>query len=307
MEYDYVPLPKRNPLKWPEGKRLALILTLNLEYWDLVKDTTDPYYAGGPPVLPDPLPGNVPDFHNFSWREYGQRVGIWRMLDVFDAAGVPAGFTMNAKMGLERRDVIDAVLERGWELVAHNYEQGDLLTNYQFDRAAEAELIDKTLEVYEQVVGKPARGWLSSSLRGTSQTADILAERGLIFFCDYMNDEQPYLIRTPAGPIVSTPYSVEINDFTFFHRRGMSTDQVLDLLKEQFDQLYLEGATSGRLMNVGLHPHVVGHPYRVRAIREFLEYAKSFDDVWWTTREEIASWYLENHEHHIPNQDRPVD
>ncbi len=306
MEYDYVPLPKRNPLKWPDGKRLALILTLNLEYWDLVKDTTDPYYAGGPPVLPDPLPGNVPDFHNFSWREYGQRVGIWRMLDVFDVAGVPAGFTMNAKMGLERRDVIDAVLERGWELVAHNYEQGDLLTNYQFDREAEAKLIDKTLEVYEQVVGKPARGWLSSSLRGTSQTADILAERGLIFFCDYMNDEQPYLIRTPAGPIVSTPYSVEINDFTFFHRRGMSTDQVLDLLKEQFDQLYLEGATSGRLMNVGLHPHVVGHPYRVRAIREFLEYAKSFDDVWWATREDIASWYLENHEHHIPNQDRPA-
>ena len=211
---------------------------------------------------------------------------------------MPAGFTMNAKMGLERREIIDAVLERGWELVAHNYEQGDLLTNYQFDRAAEAELIGKTLDVYEKVVGKPARGWLSSSLRGTSQTADILAEKGLIFFCDYMNDEQPYLIRTPSGPIVSTPYSVEINDFTFFHRRGMSTDQVLDLLKEQFDQLYLEGETSGRLMNVGLHPHVVGHPYR--AIREFLEYAKSFDGVWWATREDIASWYLENHEHHIP-------
>ncbi len=301
MEYDFVPLPKRRPLKWPNGARVALILTLNLEYWDLVKDTTDPYYAGGPPVLPDPLPGNIPDYHNFSWREYGQRVGIWRLFDTFDAAGVPAGCTMNAKMGLERREIIDAVLDRGWELVAHNYEQGDLLTNYQFDRAAEAELIGKTLEVYERVVGKPARGWLSSSLRGTSQTADILAENGLIFFCDYMNDEQPYLIRTPSGPIVSTPYSVEINDFTFFHRRGMSTDQVLGLLKEQFDQLYLEGATSGRLMNVGLHPHVVGHPYRVRAIREFLEYAKSFDGVWWATREDIASWYLENHEHHIPS------
>ncbi len=301
FDYDYVPLPERAPLKWPNGARVALILTLNLEYWDLVKDTTDPYYAGGPPVLPDPLPGNIPDYHNFSWREYGQRVGIWRLFDTFDAAGVPAGCTMNAKMGLERREIIDAVLDRGWELVAHNYEQGDLLTNYQFDRAAEAELIGKTLEVYERVVGKPARGWLSSSLRGTSQTADILAENGLIFFCDYMNDEQPYLIRTPSGPIVSTPYSVEINDFTFFHRRGMSTDQVLGLLKEQFDQLYLAGATSGRLMNVGLHPHVVGHPYRVRAIREFLEYAKSFDGVWWATREDIASWYLENHEHHIPS------
>ena len=114
--------------------------------------------------------------------------------------------------------VLQAALDRGWELVAHNYEQGDLLTNYHFDRAAEADLIDRALQVYEQVVGKPARGWLSSSLRSTTQTADILVERGLSFICDYMNDEQPYLIQTPGGPIVSTPYSVEINDFTFFER-----------------------------------------------------------------------------------------
>ena len=300
MDYDYVPMPARLPLKWPNGARVALILTINLEYWDLLKDSSAPYYAGGPPVIPDPVPGNIPDFPNFSWREYGQRVGVWRMIDTFDEVGVPAGCTMNAKMGLERRSVIDAAKERGWELVAHNYEQGDLLTNYHFDKAAEADLIDKALDVYEQVVGKPARGWLSSSLRSTTQTADILAERGLIFFCDLMNDEQPYLIRTPGGPIVSTPYSVEINDFTFFHRRGMSTTDALDVLKEQFDQLYREGALSGRLMNVGLHPHVAGHPYRIRALREFLEYAKSHDDVWWATREDIASWYLENHESHIP-------
>jgi len=300
MDYDYVPMPARLPLKWPNGARVALILTINLEYWDLLKDSSDPYYAGGPPVIPDPVPGNIPDFPNFSWREYGQRVGVWRMIDTFDEVGVPASCTMNAKMGLERRATIDAAKERGWELVAHNYEQGDLLTNYHFDKAAEAELIDKALDVYEQVVGKSARGWLSSSLRSTTQTADILAERGLIFFCDLMNDEQPYLIRTPAGPIVSTPYSVEINDFTFFHRRGMSTTDALDVLKEQFDQLYREGAQSGRLMNVGLHPHVAGHPYRIRALREFLEYAKSHDDVWWATREDIASWYLENHESHIP-------
>ena len=300
MHYDYVPLPERQPLRWPNGARLALIVTINLEYWDLLKDTNQPYYAGGPPVIPDPMPGNVPDFPNYSWREYGHRVGVWRMLDTFDEVGVPASCTMNAKMGLERRAVIDAVQERGWELVAHNYEQGDLLTNYHFDRAAEAELIHKALDVYRQVVGKPARGWLSSSLRSTTQTADILAEQGLSFICDYMNDEQPYLIQTPGGPIVCTPYSVEINDFTFFHRRGMSTQAVLELLKEQFDQLYREGEHSGRLMNVGLHPHVAGHPYRIRALREFLEYAKGFDGVWWATREQIADWYLVNHADHIP-------
>lgn len=299
MHYDYVPLPQRAPLRWPHQARLALIVTINLEYWDLLKDSNQPYYAGGPPIIPDPMPGNVPDFPNFSWREYGQRVGIWRMIDTFDAAGVPASCTMNAKMGLERREVIDAVNERGWELVAHNYEQGDLLTNYHFDRDAEAELIKKALSVYEETVGRKARGWLSSSLRSTTQTADILVEEGLSFICDYMNDEQPYLIKTPSGPIVSTPYSVEINDFTFFHRRGMSTSATLELLKEQFDQLYLEGESSGRLMNIGLHPHVAGHPYRIRALREFLEYAKGFDHVWWATREEIADWYMDNHQHHI--------
>jgi len=299
MHYDYVPLPKRQPLQWPNGARLALIVTINLEYWDLLKDSDKPYYAGGPPVIPDPMPGNVPDFPNYSWREYGHRVGVWRMIDTFDAAGVPASCTMNAKMGLERKDIIDAVNERNWELVAHNYEQGDLLTNYHFDRDAEKKLIQDALTVYEKTVGRAARGWLSSSLRSTTQTADILVEEGLSFICDYMNDEQPYMINTPAGPIVSTPYSVEINDFTFFHRRGMSTSAVLELLKEQFDQLYLEGATSGRLMNIGLHPHVAGHPYRIRALREFLEYAKVFTDVWWATREEIADWYMQNHQHHI--------
>ncbi|MCY4237037.1 MAG: hypothetical protein OXC93_01550 [Rhodospirillaceae bacterium] len=304
MEYDYVPMPSRRPLKWPNSARVALILTINLEYWDLLKDSSKHHYAGGPPVIPDSVPGNIPDFPNFSWREYGQRVGVWRMIDTFDEAGVPASCTMNAKMGLERRPVIDAVRERNWELVAHNYEQGDLLTNYHFDRQAEANLIDKALGVYEDIVGKPARGWLSSSLRSTTQTADILAERGLIFFCDLMNDEQPYLIRTTSGPIVATPYSVEINDFTFFHRRGMSTTDALEVLKEQFDQLYREGERSGRFMNVGLHPHVAGHPYRIRALREFLQYAKGHEGVWWATREEIASWYLENHESHIPTKAR---
>ncbi len=305
MHYDYTPMPQRLPLRWPNGARLALIVTINLEYWDLLKDTDQPYYAGGPPVIPDPMPGNVPDFPNYSWREYGQRVGVWRMIDTFDQAGVAASCTMNAKMGLERRAVIDAVNERGWELVAHNYEQGDLLTNYHFDRPAEKSLIEQALDVYQQVVGRPARGWLSSSLRSTTQTADILAELGLGFICDYMNDDQPYMIKTSAGDIVCTPYSVEINDFTFFHRRGMSTSAVLELLKEQFDQLYLEGESSGRMMNVGLHPHVAGHPYRIRALREFLEYAKGFDGVWWASREEIADWYRDNHHHHIPPAAEP--
>ena len=299
MHYDYVPMPHRKPLKWPNGARLALMITFNLEYWDLVKDSAESYYAGGPAILPDPLPGNVPDFPNYSWREYGQRVGIWRLIDIFDKAGVPATCTMNAKMGLERRAVIDAINKRGWELVAHNFVQSDLLTNYQFEPEKEREIIRETLRVYEQVVGRPAKGWLSSSLRSTTQTADICAELGLIYFNDLMNDDQPYLIQTAHGPIVSVPYTVEMNDFMIFLRRGASTSEAVEVFKEQFDVLYAEGAESGRLMSVGLHPHVIGQPFRVRAVREFIQYVKRFDGVWWAKREEIAEWYLKNHQSHI--------
>jgi peptidoglycan/xylan/chitin deacetylase (PgdA/CDA1 family) len=202
-------------------------------------------------------------------------------------------------MGLERRAVIDAVNRRGWELVAHNYEQGDLLSRYFFEPEKEREIIQETLRVYREVVGRPAKGWLSSSLRGTPRTPDFCAEAGLTFFCDYMNDDQPYLIETPSGPIVATPYSNEVNDFTFFVRRGMNTTEALDLLKEQLNELYREGKDSGRIMNVGTHPHVTGHPFRIRALREFLEYARTLDGVWWATREEIAAWYLEHHAEHI--------
>jgi allantoinase len=299
MRYDWVPLPARKPLKWPNGKRLALIVTMNCEHWDLVKDTSEPYYAGGPPMMPDPVPGNVADFPNFTWREYGQRVGVWRLFKVFEDAGVPLSVTINAKTALERREIVDYVNARGWEIVAHNHEQGELLHKLAFDPAKERDVIERTLATYERVVGRKAKGWLSSSLRGTQNTPDILAQKGLIFFCDYMNDDQPYLIRTPSGPIVNTPYSIEINDFTFFHRRAMSTWDAARMLIDNFDELYAESATSGRMMNVGLHPHVSGHPHRMQCFREFLAHVKRHDGVWFATREEIATWYLANHASHI--------
>ena len=299
MPYPWSPMPSRQPLRFPNGKRLAVIVTVNCEYWDAVKPYKEAYYAGGPPIIPDPLPGDVFDSPNFTWREYGQRVGVWRCFDAAAEAGVPLSITVNAKTLLERREVAEHAKKKGYEMVAHNYEQGELLSRYSFDEAKEREVIGNTLKVYEQVVGKKARGWLSSSLRGTLRTPEICAQHGLIFFCDYMNDDQPYVISTKHGPIVNTPYSVEVNDFTIFHRRGLTTDEGLAMLKEQFDVLYAEGAKSGRTLNFGTHPHILGHPFRIRALREFMAYAKSHDGVWWCTREELATWYLQHHKEHI--------
>ena len=255
--------------------------------------------------MPDVLPGNTADFPNYTWREYGQRVGVFRMFETFDAAGVKPSCTINAVTAQRRRAMLDAALSRGCEIVAHNYEQGELLTDYAKDPAREREVIERTLAVYEQAVGRKAKGWLSSSLRGTLNTADILAEYGCTFYCDIMNDDQPYLLRTPHGPIVATPYSNEINDFTFITRKNYTTDQFRDALIEELDVLYAEGAKTGRIMNVGLHPHVSGRAHRIRAIREFIQHAQSLPGVWWATREEIADWYLANHESHIPGQLKP--
>ena len=117
-----------------------------------------------------------------------------------------------------------------------------------------------------------------------------------------MNDDQPYLMKTATNPLVSIPYSVEMNDFTLFHRRGMTTSQVLESYKEQFDVLLAEGQTSGRMMNLGLHPHISGHPYRIRALREFVKYAQAAEGVWWTTREELAEWYINVAGDHFDHQ-----
>ncbi len=301
MRYPFSGIAQRGPLKWPDNKKVALILTLNLEHWDMTKDTDEAYYAGGPPILPDVLPGRIPDFPNFTWREYGQRVGIWRLFDTFVKAGVPASCTINAKTALERPEIARFPDEHGWEVLAHNYEQGELLTGFGGDIKKEREVVEATLKVYEEFYGRKAKGWLSSSLRGTPNTPEILAEHGCIFYCDIMNDDQPYLLETDAGPIVSTPYTNEINDFTILTRRGHTTDEMRDILIEELSVLHKEASESGsgRMMNVGLHPHVTGRAYRIRAVQEFLEFAKGLEGVWFAKREEVAEWYLNNHDGHI--------
>ena len=299
MEYDFVPLPNRKKLRWPNGARLAVILTINLEFWELTRDQTEPLYPGGPASIPHPVPGNVPDYVNWTWREYGHRIGVWRIIDALDSAGAPASCTMNARMATDRRAVIDAVNERGWELVPHNWAQNDILSDYAHRPDEERDVVQRTLKVFEEVVGRSAKGWLSSSLRPTHRTPELLAEHGCIFFCDFLNDDQPYMLRTANGPLVCVPYSNDINDFNLFARGGMTLEQGLATLREQFNQLYAEGADDMRIMNFGMHPHVMGQAYRIRALRDFLNYITGFKEVWFPKREEIAEWYMLNHANHI--------
>jgi peptidoglycan/xylan/chitin deacetylase (PgdA/CDA1 family) len=299
--YEFVALPDRGPLRFPGGARLALILTVNLEYWEKSRSgQKEPLFTGGPMTIPQALPGDVWDTANWTWREYGQRVGVWRLIDAFDRAGVKPSCTVNGLLMTERRRIVDAVNGRGWELVPHNWAQNDLLTYYADNPAGERAVIERTLDEYQRAVGRPAKAWLSSAIRGTAHTPAFLKEFGLIAYCDYLNDDQPYLIDTLHGPIVCIPYSNDINDFNLFARGGLAPAAGLETLQVCFDQLYEESAASGRIMNFGMHPHVMGHAHRVGALRRFIDYAKSHSGVWFASREEIAMWYLQNHENHIP-------
>lgn len=261
-------------------------------------DSSEMRYPGGAVISSRQLPANVYDNANWTWREYGHRVGVWRIFETLEAAGVAASCTITAKLGIERPEIVQAVLERGWELLAHNYVFTDMLNDYSSDPDAERAYLRSALASYQEVVGKPARGWLSSAFACTMNTVDILAEEGLVFTADYLNDDQPYLMETASNKsFVSIPYHVDTNDIRQFFHYGKDVDGVLAVYKEQFDQLYLEGATSGRMMTIGIHPHISGQPFRIRALRDFIAYAQQFPGVWWATREEIADWYLSGHAH----------
>ena len=215
MRYPFVPFPMRGPLRWPQGKATGAHRHVNLEYWDLLKELPAPYYAGGPAILPDMLPGNIPDFPNFSWREYGQRMGVWRLYDAFVEAGVRASCTLNAKTALERRAVIDGALERGFELIPHNYEQGELLCHLQHKPDEERSVSSRRRSRFTSA--SPAANHRVGYRRHCAALPipqRSSSRHGLKFWCDLMNDDQPYMIETAKGPIVGVPYSIEINDFT---------------------------------------------------------------------------------------------
>lgn len=299
--YEFVALPDRGALRFPNGARLAVILTINLEYWEKFRPgQKEPLFTGGPMTIPHALPGHIWDTANWTWREYGQRVGIWRLIEIFDKAAVKPSCTVNGMILTERKRIVNAVNERGWELVPHNWAQNDLLTYYTENPQEERAVIQRTLEQYVNIVGRPAKAWLSSAIRGSEHTPAFLKEFGLIAYCDYLNDDQPYLIQTIHGPIVCVPYSNDINDFNLFARSGMAGSSGLETLKVCFEELYGESAVSGRIMNFGMHPHVMGQPHRAGALREFIDYAKSHDGVWFASREEVAAWYLRNNQTHIP-------
>jgi len=270
----------RPPLAWPDGKRLAFWVAPNIEHLELI------------------APDGSSTARDFARLDYGNRVGIWRLMDVMDRYGIRGTVALNSDVCVHHPEIIAQGQARKWEWMGHNQTNTRRLNSVPADQ--ERGVIHTTLTTIESATGTKPVGWLGSGLQETWNTLEHLANEGVEYVADWVNDDQPYLIETRCGrSIVSIPYTSEVNDFTVFMRQGQDVDGAFKVFKEQFDWLYRESAVSGRFMNIGLHPHVVGQAFRIRALRDFLAYAKSFDDVWFATREEIAEWYLKNHHTHI--------
>lgn len=280
--YNYSPIVSRKPIKWPNGARLAIWVIPNVEHFHI--DVPADGAGGGP----------IPDVRNFAWRDFGNRVGIWRIMSVLDKLGIRATVALNAEVCQHYPVIVEEGKRRGWEFMGHGLTNSRYLRNVP--EAEERKIIRTCIQTLSTLVGKPPRGWLGPGLTETFNTPDILAEEGITYVCDWCNDDQPYPMKVKKGRLLSLPYSVEINDLPAFTRFNLTPTEFEQNIRDQFDVLYEEGAASGRVMAIALHPYLTGQAFRIGYLERSLQYIKGHSAVWFATGEEIASWFYEHNE-----------
>ncbi len=278
--YGWEILFRRKPVEWPGGARVALWITPLLQWFPMDMETR--------PVAP---PGGFnrpyPDYRNYSHRDYGLRVGVFRFFRLFDELGIKASAAMNAAVGERYPVVVDEINRRGWEVIAHGAHMGHM--HYGgMDEKLEAERIKDCVESLRETTGQPIRGWLSIGKSESDNTPDLLAANGIEYQCDWCNDDMPYRFTTRNGDLFAMPHTVELDDretlLRFHHREAEFVQQI----KDQFDALHAEaGRHGGRILSIALHPWVMGHPYRIGYLREALEYVLGHGGVWPATGAEI--------------------
>jgi peptidoglycan/xylan/chitin deacetylase (PgdA/CDA1 family) len=281
--YDYSPIIERPRLELPNGARLAFWVGLNVEHYLVDKPATS-IFSGTAMLQPDPL--------NYGWRDYGPRVGIWRMMDVLDKYRMRASVLLNADVCQSYPQIISEGNKRGWVWLAHGKNNSIFEAGMSLEE--ERAYLTEVVRSIEQGTGKRPKGWLGPALTETFNTPEILAELGLTYLLDWCNDDQPYPLKVKAGRMISVPYSIEMNDITLFVSKSLSGPDFAQQVMDQFDVLYDEGARSGRVMCLALHPFVVNQPFRHKYLDKVLEYIAGHDQVWLTTSDEIADWYLAN-------------
>lgn len=277
----YSAIIDRPPLALPGGARMAVWTIVNVEYWDCARAMPRTVL---PPPMGQPL---LPDLANWSWHEYGMRVGFWRIHECLTRLGVIPTMAVNGIVCERYRRIAEAAAEAGWEFMGHGFEQ---LPMHKLDDQRAA--IRSTVEAIAAFTGKAPRGWESPGLTETEETIDILAEEGIEYVADWVLDDQPCRIATNNGSIVSIPYSVETNDIPIFALQNQPSDAMLRRTVDQFEQLYAESRTVTRVMAISVHPYLTGAPHRIGYLEKIYEHILAQPGVVMWTGEQILDWYL---------------
>lgn len=278
--FPYAPITRRPRLGWPGAARVALWVIPNIEVFAL--DEPIPLGSGGS--------GRVPDVPQYGVRDYGARVGVWRLMEVLSRFGIRATVALNSEVCDAYPPIIEAAMELGWEFMGHNESNSRRLN--EIPPEDERRLIHDTCVRIERATGKRPAGWLGAGLQETWNTLDHLVAEGCRYVADWVNDDQPYLMTLDGGSLVSVPYSYEINDKPAVDTHHRTPEEFGAMIRRQFDVLYREGAASGRVMAICLHPYITGVPHRIEALRSALEYVCAHAGVWLATGAEIADHYL---------------
>jgi allantoinase len=275
--FAFSPIGERPPLKWPNGAYVAVWVAPNIEHFR----------------FNEPVPGSgrsgVPDIPSYAVRDYGNRVAVWRMMRTLDRYGVRASVMLNGEVCQYEPEIIRAGTRLGWEWLGHGLTNSRPLAG--MDEDEEERTINETLQLIEQVSGTRPTGWLGPGLMENARTPDLLKKAGLTYVADWVNDDQPYAITTEYGDLYSIPYTMELNDKRMYERLGVQGRDFVQMITDQFDTLYEEGADSGRVMCIALHPYLTGVPYRIKYLDEALAYINRHEHVWWATGSEIVQAY----------------
>jgi allantoinase len=281
----YSAIVDRAPLRWPGQARVAVWPMLAIEH----------FVWGKPGTAIQPLLTEHPEVANWAWRDYGNRVGVWRLFDLFDELQVPLTICLSAEACQCYPRIIDAIKAHAdWAVVPHGL-NNNTAGHRGLIRAAELRLIEQTLSVTSQALGRTPAGFMVPNWSMTEDTFDLLVEAGVHYTTDWMNDDQPYWYELSKGKLLTVPYNLETNDFTLVLTARLAGPDLARAVRDQFDQLWLDGDRHGRSMAIGIHSFISGQPLRTRYVREYLEHMKARDQTWLTTSDAIYQFMTRVH------------
>ena len=275
--YDYCPLPERPDFLWPGGKRLAVCICNNIEVFSFLSGLgSDSASLTAPQTT-----------RNYAWRDYGNRVGQWYLFDLLEEYGLPASHNINSMLIDECPQIVARIKQRGDEFIGHgrtNAERQDALSEQE-----EKQLIAEATQSIKRYAGMQPDGWLGPYLAQSAVTLDLLKEAGYKYVLDWPADDQPFWMRTRSGPLLSVPYSLELNDSPVIVFRHEAVANFEKMIIDQFDEMLLQSRKWSLVYSLVIHPFIIGQPFRLRALRRALAHiVESRDDLWITTPGSVA-------------------